>query len=153
MKFIAGLCAAMAISTVGVLGAAFAEASAPKQTKPQDITAVGCIRAWQPTTDATKLPDNSQPGVHGVFLLTPLNTGQNPLGSLPTYVLTPTQVANFSQHLDDKVEVIGFAEAAPAPPTRQTIGAITGRPENKPTAETMPRLTIRSLKKVSDSCP
>lgn len=147
-KLIAGLCAAMAISTVGLYAGADAAASAPEQAKNQDIAAVGCIRAWQPVADAAKAPDS----VAGVFMLTPLNTGQNPLGSLPTYVLTPTQVANFTQHLDDKVEVIGFATAPLTTPTG-TIGAITGRPENRLNPDAMPRLTIRSLKKLSDSCP
>jgi hypothetical protein len=162
MKFIAGLLAAMAISTVGV----WAQAQAPAVSRPSteavtpppqaqtdptgDVTVTGCIRAWQPVNDPTKLPDNARPGVRGIFLLTPLNSAPN---GLPTYVLTQTQMANFEQHLDDKVEVTGFAQAAAAPPTRETIGALTGRPENKPSADAMPRLTIRSLKKVSDSCP
>ncbi len=162
MKFIAGLCAAMAISTVGV----WVQAQAPAVSRPStdavtsqpqvrtsptgDVTVTGCVRAWQPASDPTALPDNARPGVRGIFLLTPLNSAPN---GLPTYVLTQTQIANFEQHLDDKVEVVGFAQAAPAPPTRETIGALTGRPENKLSADAMPRLTIRSLKKISDSCP
>jgi hypothetical protein len=153
MKFIAGLLAAMAISTVG----AWAQAQAPAVSRPsteavtsQPPAQTNPTGAWQPAIDPTKLPDNARPGVRGIFLLTPLNSAPN---GLPTYVLTQTQLANFEQHLDDKVEVVGFAQAAPAPPTRETIGALTGRPENKLSADAMPRLTIRSLKKISDSCP
>jgi len=73
---------------------------------------------------------------------------------LPTYLLTPTQTFNFTQHLDDKVEVVGVAQAAPQPPTvDELVNNPTKLPENRPNAQAMPRLTIRSLKKLSDSCP
>ena len=178
MNFIAGACAAIAISTVGIVPATFADATvstqaqAPAMQQPgtekvtprqqaqadnltEEVTATGCIRAWKPAPeDVTKLPENREPGVAGIFLLTPLASGPNATTDLPTYLLTPTQLVNFAQHVDDKVEVVGVAQTAPMPPTVQEIAtAPTQRPENKPTTQAMPRLTIKSLKKVSDSCP
>lgn len=177
MKFIAGVCATMAISAVGMMAATFAEAPVPEQAqatvvqKPgtekvtprreaqarnltEEITTTGCIRAWKPAPeDVTKMADNDRPGVAGIFLLTPLQSSPNTAADLPTYLLTPTQMVNFAQHLDDKVEVVGVAQTAPMPPTVQEIATTPPRPENKPNAQAMPRLTVRSLKKVSDSCP
>jgi hypothetical protein len=173
MKVIAGLCAAIAISTVGVLGAATAgQAQAPVRTQKgtekvtptaasqagnltEEITAVGCLRAWKPAPeDVTKLPENREPGVAGMYLLTPLSSSPTASADLPTYVLTPTQVVNFFQHLDDKVEVVGVAQTAPLPPTVQDIATSpTQRPENRPNVQSMPRLTVKSMKKLSDTCP
>ena len=179
MKFIAGVCGAMAISAVGIVAQAptptpqavptqqappTPKASTEKMTPRQhaqaknlteDISATGCIRAWKPAPeDVTKMPENRQPGVAGMYLLTPLASGPNASTDLPTYLLTPTQIVNFAQHLDDKVEVVGVAQAAPMPPTVQEIAtAPTQRPENKPNPQAMPRLTIKSLNKLSDSCP
>lgn len=177
MKFIAGACAALAISAVGLLGAATTDAAVSQQSQApvvrqpgtekvtpaqqqqarnlvEEITAIGCIRAWKPAPeDVTKLADNDKQGVAGIFLLTPLSSGATVVNDLPTYLLTPTQVVNFAQHLDDKVEIVGTAQTAPMPPTVQEIASTPPRPENKPNAQAMPRLTVKSLKKVSDSCP
>jgi hypothetical protein len=168
MKFLAGVCAAMAISTVGVLG----QAQAPVQTKPgtekvtpqvqqqarnltEEITTVGCIRAWKPAPeDVTKLPENREPGMAGMFLLSPLSTSPTAAIDLPTYLLTPTASANFQQHLDRKVEIVGVAQTAPMPPTVQEIAtAPTQRPENRPNAQSFPRLTVKSITRVGDTCP
>jgi hypothetical protein len=177
MRFTAGLCA-LAVSTVAVFGSDFAEATAdkqaqaPVQTKPgtekvtpalqqnaknltEEITAVGCIRAWKPAPeDVTRLPENREPGMAGIFLLTPLSTSPTAAIDLPTYLLTPTASANFQQHLDRKVEVIGVAQTAPLPPTVQEIAtAPTQRPENRPNPQSFPRLTVKSIKQIADSCP
>lgn len=168
MKFITGVCAAMAISTVTVWG----QAQAPVQTKPgtekvtpqiqqqarnltEEITTVGCIRAWKPAPeDVTKLPENREPGMAGMFLLTPLSTSPTAAIDLPTYLLTPTASANFQQHLDRKVEIVGVAQTAPLPPTVQEIAtAPTQRPENRPNAQSFPRLTVKSITRVGDTCP
>ena len=149
MKFIAGLGAAMAISTVSVW--AQAQAPARPQTGTEEITVVGCLREWKPATDVTRLPENKQ---LGMYLLTPIATSSSVVADVPTYVLTLSQVVNFAAHVDDKVEVTGVPQPAPQ---RRTIGAIVGaptpRPEEDPDVQSMPRLTIRSLKKLSDACP
>ena len=55
---------------------------------------------------------------------------------------------------DHQVEITGAAQTAPMPPTVQEIAtAPTMRPENKPTTNGMPRLTVTTLKMVGDSCP
>ena len=177
MKFIAGVCAAIAISAVGIVAQAPATPQVPptpqapatpragiEKVTPQkqamaknlteEITAVGCVRAWKPAPeDVTSQPNSDKPGVAGIFLLTPLQSSPTTVADVPTYLLTPTQLVNFAAHLDDKVEVVGVAQAAPMPPTVQEIASTPPRPENKPNAQAMPRLTIKSLKKVSDSCP
>ena len=172
MKLIAGICAAMAISTVGLVSSE-ADTQAQAPVRPQtgteivtptaavnarnlteEITTIGCVRAWKPAPeDVTKQPTNDRPGVAGVFLLTPLQSSPNTVNDVPTYLLTPTQNANFAQHLDDKVEVVGVAQTAPMPPTVQEIASAPPRPENKPNAQAMPRLTVKSLRKLADSCP
>ena len=168
MKFIAGVCAAVAISTVGL----FAQAQAPTQTRPgtekvtpqierdarnltEEVTAVGCIRAWKPAPeDVTRQPENREPGMAGMFLLTPLASSPTAAIDLPTYLLTPSATANFQQHLDRKVEIVGVAQTAPMPPTVQEIAtAPTQRPENRPNPQSFPRLTVKSIKKVADTCP
>jgi len=145
MKFIAGLCAALAISTVSLL------ASAGQAQAPAEITYVGCVRAWKPAPpDVTKMPESKI----GMYVLTPIATSSTVVAEVPTYLLTPTQTVNFAAHLDDKVEVTGVAQPAPQ---RRTIGAIVGmptpRPEEQPDVQSMPRLTVTSLKKISDACP
>ena len=186
MKFIAAVCAAIAISAVGMVAATFTEPVATQapvtpQAPPtprapatpqagnekvtpqqqsmaknltEDIITVGCIRAWKPAPgDVTKFAENDQPGVAGIFLLTPLLSSPSTERDVPTYLLTPTQTVNFAQHLDDKVEVVGVAQTAPMPPTVREIASAPPRPENNSNAQAMPRLTIKSLRKVSDSCP
>jgi len=180
MKFIAGTCAAIAISAMGILVQAQTPGATPQAvpTSParpatqvgtekvtpqkqaqatnltEDVTAAGCVRAWKPAPeDVTRHAENREPGVAGIFLLTPLASGPNSSIDLPTYLLTPTQIVNFAAHLDDKVEIVGVAQTAPMPPTVQEIATTPPRPENKPNTQSMPRLTVKSLKKVSDSCP
>ena len=175
MKLIAGVCAAVMISAVGVVGSASATPAADEQTqapvRPQtgtekvtpdaaakarnlteEITTVGCLRAWKPAPeDVTRTRGSRQPGM---YLLTPIASTPTAATDLPTYLLTPTQTVNFAAHLDDKVEVVGVAQTAPMPPTVQEIvTAPTQRPEERPNAQSMPRLTVKSLKKISDGCP
>ena len=169
MKFLAGVCAALAISTVGVLGATQAQAPVKKpgtgtvtpqveqaaRNLTEDVTTVGCIRAWKPAPeDVTRLPENREPGVAGIFLLTPLSTSPAATIDVPTYLLTPSASVNFQQHLDRKVEVTGVAQTAPLPPTVQEIAtAPTQLPENRPNPQSFPRLTVQTITRLSDSCP
>ena len=156
MKLIAGVCAAVAISTVGLIG----QAQAPQGTitarnLTEDVTTVGCVRAWMPASaDVTRLPENREPGMAGMFLLTPLASGPTTAFEVPTYLLEPSATANFQQHLDRKVEVVGVVPSAPRPPAvREIVTASTQLPENKPSLQSMPRLTVRSIRRVADSCP
>lgn len=83
-RFICALAAALAISGVAALGQAPVQPKAgTEKVTPQehakaknllqDVTTTGCIRAWKPAPDdPTKLPNNDQPGVPGIFVLTPL---------------------------------------------------------------------------------
>lgn len=131
------------------------QAQAKARNLMQDVTVVGCVRAWKPAPDdPAKLPDNDQPGVPGIFVLTPVASNPTAATDLPTYLLTPSATVNFHQHLDHKVEIKGTAQTAPQPPTVQEIAtAPTQRPENKPSTQSMPRLTVTTLKMVSQSCP
>lgn len=173
----AGIGAALAIAVVAAVGASSIthasvdpQAQAPVQ-KPgtekvtpkeeqqaknltEEITTVGCIRAWKPApADVTKLPENREPGVAGVYLLTPLASSPTAAIDMPTYLLTPSATANFRQHLDRKVEIVGVAQTAPLPPTVQEIATLpTLRPENRQNADSYPRLTVKSIRKVGDSC-
>ena len=156
MKLIAGVCAAVAISTVGLIG----QAQTPQGTitarnLTEDVTTVGCVRAWMPASaDVTRLPENREPGMAGMFLLTPLASGSTTAFEVPTYFLEPSATANFQQHLDRKVEVVGVVQSAPRPPAvREIVTASTQLPENKPNLQSMPRLTVRSIRRVADSCP
>jgi hypothetical protein len=120
----------------------------------QDVSTIGCIRLWRPSTgDPTKMPSDRQPGLAGVYLLTPL--AANPAAvDLPTYLLTPSGTLNFSQHVGHKVQITGTSQAAPLPPTVQEIAtAPTMRPEEKPSTNGMPRLTVTTMKMVTESCP
>lgn len=154
MKRIAGLCSAVAISTVGLLASTYAEATVDDQGR-EEVHAVGCVRAWKPAPqDVTRLPENREPGMSGIYVLTPLASGPTVATDLPTYLLTPSATVNFHQHLDRKVEVVGMAQTAPTPPTIQEIvSAPTERPEEKPNAQSFPRLTVKTIRKVADSCP
>jgi hypothetical protein len=155
MKLIAGVCAAMAISTVGLIGTTHAESTIDEQARAEEITAVGCVRAWKPAAaDVTKMPENREPGMAGMFLFTPLASSSVPGFELPTYLLTPSATANFQQHLDRKVEVVGVPQIAPPPTTVRVIVVTSSQqPENRPDVESFPRLTVRSMRRVSDSCP
>ena len=120
----------------------------------EDVTTVGCIRLWRPApADPKQMPPDRQPGIAGIYLLTPLASTANSLIDIPTYVLTPSATHNFSQNVDRKVEITGTSQAAPMPPTVQEIVAVPARPENKPSVQSMPRLTVTTLKLVGDSCP
>jgi hypothetical protein len=121
----------------------------------QDLQTEGCIRLWKPQpVDPTKMPNERQPGLAGVYLLTPLSAGSMRGVDLPTYLLTPSGTISYSQHVGHKVQITGIAQTAPLPPTVQEIaGPPPMRPEEKPTTNGMPRLTVTTMKMVSESCP
>ena len=166
-RFISALASALVISGVTVLTQAQAPVARPgtervtpqtqsaAQNLLQDVQTVGCIRLWTPQpADPTKMPDNRIPGLAGVYLLTPFASNPTASTDLPTYVLTPSGTLNYSQHVGKKVEIVGTAQTAPMPPTVQEIAtAPTMRPEEKPTTNGMPRLTVTTMKVVADSCP
>jgi hypothetical protein len=167
-RFLSALIASVTLSGVTVL----TQAQAPAPQKPgtekvtpqgqqaarnliQDVATIGCIRLWKPAPDdPTKMPPDRQPGLAGIYLLTPLSSTPATTTDVPTYLLTPSATLNFSQHVGHKVEVTGTAQTAPLPPTVQEIAtAPTMRPEEKPSTNGMPRLTVTNLKMVSESCP
>jgi len=121
----------------------------------QDVSTTGCVRLWKPAPgDPTKMPADRQPGLAGVYLLTPLASNPTTETDLPTYLLTPSATVDFSQHVGHQVAIVGAAQTAPMPPTVQEIATgPTQRPENKPSTNGMPRLTVTTLKMVSESCP
>jgi hypothetical protein len=163
-RFVSALTAAFAIS--GVIAVAQSATpqkptetiTAEKQTAAknliQTITTVGCIRLWKPATgDPTKMPPDRQPGIAGVYLLTPVSSTPETEKDLPTYLLTPSATHSFSQYVGRKVEITGTAQPAPMPSTVQDIAAPPPRPEEKPSTEGMPRLTVSTLKMVTENCP
>jgi hypothetical protein len=131
------------------------QAQAQAKNLIQEVKTAGCIRAWKPAPDdPAKPPENRQPGVAGVFLLTPVSATPNASVDQPTYLLVPSANINFQQHLGHRVEVTGTAQTAPLPPTVQEIAtAPSQKPENKPSTQSMPRLAVTALKMVSQSCP
>ena len=159
---------AIAISGAALLAQAQAPAPSSKGTEiltPQgradaknlieDVKTVGCIRLWRPAPDdPTKMPNDRQPGLAGVYLLTPLGSNSVTDTGSPTYLLTPSATLTFSQQVGKQVEVTGTAQTAPMPPTVQEIATEpTLRPENKPSTNGMPRLTVATMKMVAESCP
>ena len=131
------------------------QAQAAAKNLMQDVQTMGCIRLWKPTSgDPTRMPPDRQPGLAGVYLLTPFSSSAAAAVDNPTYVLTPSGTLNFSQHVGHKVQITGTAQASPLPPTVQEIAnGPTQRPEEKPSTNGMPRLTVTTMKMVSESCP
>ena len=171
VRFLGALMGALIVSGVTVFALDGAQAQAPV-AKPgtetispqaqaaaknliQDVQTEGCIRLWQPKpADPTKMPVDRQPGLAGIYLLTPLASNPTAAVDNPTYLLTPSGTLNYSQHVGHKVQVTGTAQTAPLPPTVQEIAtAPTMRPEEKPSTNGMPRLTVTTMKMVSESCP
>jgi hypothetical protein len=167
-RFMYALGSALAISGASLLSQAQAPAPSSKGTEIlttqgradaknliEDVKTVGCIRLWKPTAgDPTKMPADRQPGLAGVYLLTPLASSSLTDAGLPTYLLTPSAAVNFSQHVGRTVEITGTAQTAPLPPTVQEIAnEPTQRPDNKSTTNGMPRLTVATMKMVGESCP
>ena len=163
-RFVSALTAALVISGVAVgtqtptpqkpTEKVTPEAQAAAKNLIQTITTVGCIRLWKPATgDPTKMPPDRQPGIAGVYLLTPTSSIPETEKDLPTYLLTPSATHSFSQYVGRKVEIMGTAQAAPLPPTVQEIANATPRPEEKPSTNGMPRLTVQTLKMVTENCP
>jgi hypothetical protein len=166
-RFVSALGSALLISGVTVIAQAqpvvatpgteriSPQAQAAAKNLIQDVQTVGCIRLWKPTTgDPTRMPPDRQPGLAGIYLLTPLASTANATTDLQTYLLTPSGTLNFSQHVGHQVAITGSAQNAPLPPTVQEIvTAPTLRPEEKPSTNGMPRLTVTTMKMVSESCP
>jgi hypothetical protein len=167
-RFICALVVALTMCSAALTGQAQAPVQKPGTQTPtprseanarnlmQDISTEGCIRLWRPQTgDPTKLPDDRRPGLAGVYLLTPLSS--NPTftdATNPTYLLTPSGTINYAQHVGHKVQVTGTAQTAPLPPTVQELATEpTVRPEEKPSTNGMPRLTVTTLKLISEGCP
>ncbi len=85
-RFMCALGSAVAISGASLVAQAQAPAPSSKGTEIltaqgradaanliEDVKTVGCIRLWQPApADPTKMPVARQPGLAGVYLLTPL---------------------------------------------------------------------------------
>jgi hypothetical protein len=166
-RFISALAAALLIAGASLLGQAQAPVTPPGTEKItpqgqaaaknliQDVQTLGCIRLWKPASDdPAKMPPDRQPGIAGIYLLTPITSNPSAATDYPTYLLTPSGTLNFSQHVGHKVQITGTAQAAPLPPTVQEIAtAPTQRPEEKPSTNGMPRLTATTMKMVADSCP
>jgi hypothetical protein len=166
-RFIGALITAMAVSTAALSGQAQApvpkpgtetqtpQAQAAARNLIQEIATEGCIRLWRPQpADPTKMPPDRQPGLAGVYLLTPISSNPTSATDNPTYLLTPSATINFSQHVGHKVQITGTAQTAPLPPTVQEIAtAPTQRPEEKPSTNGMPRLTVTTFKMVTEGCP
>jgi len=166
-RFISALAAALLISAVSLLGQAQTpvvqagtekitpQAQAAAKNLIEDVQTVGCIRLWRPSTgDPTKMPVDRQPGLAGVYLLTPFSSNPTTAADNPTYLLTPSGTLNFSQHVGHKVQITGIAQASPLPLTVQEIAtAPTQRPEEKPSTNGMPRLTVITMKMVTENCP
>ena len=165
-RFICALVTAMAIASAALSGQAQAPVAKPGTEKitpqaqaaaknlMQDISTEGCIRLWRPDTgDPTKMPNPRGPGLAGVYLLTPIASSPTTSTDVPTYLLTPSATINYAQHVGHKVMVTGTAQTAPLPPTVQEIATPPARPEEKPTTNGMPRLTVATLKMVTESCP
>lgn len=144
-RFLFALGSALAISGASLLA----------QAPIRNVTAVGCIRLWQPApADPTKMPPDRQPGLAGVYLLTPLASNPAAPTDLPTYVLTPSGTLTFSQHVGHQVEIVGAAQPTSAPPVVPAAGnGPAMRPENRPSTNGMPRLTVTTMKMVGESCP
>lgn len=166
-RFVSALASALAISGVTLLAQAQApvaqkgtekispQAQSAAKNLIENVQTEGCIRLWKPApADPTKMPPDRQPGLAGIYLLTPLSSNPTTATDVPTYLLTPSGTLNFSQHVGHKVQITGTAQAAPLPPTVQEIATLpTLRPEEKPSTNGMPRLTIATMKMVSEACP
>ena len=167
-RFLCALGSAMAISGASLLSQAQAPAPSAKGTEIlttqgkadaknliEDVKTLGCIRLWKPAPgDPTKMPADRQPGLAGIYLLTPAASSSLTDAGLPTYLLTPSATVDFAQHVGHRVEITGTAQTAPLPPTVQEIATEpTQRPENKASTSGMPRLTVATMKMVSDNCP
>ena len=151
-RFICALVFAMAIASAALSGQGQSQAQAQAaKNLMQDVSTEGCVRLWRPQpADPTKM--DRQPGLAGVYLLTPVSTAPN-VTDMPTYLLTPSATINFSQHVGHKVVITGTAQAAPLPPTVQELATPPARPEEKASTNGMPRLTVTTLKMVTESCP
>lgn len=166
-RFICVLAMAMAIFSVALSGQAQAPVQKKGTEKPtpqsqaaaknliEDVSVEGCVRLWKPQPDDPgRMPLDRQPGLAGIYLLTPVAWSPAATIDNPTYLLTPSATINFSQHVGHKVMITGTAQAAPLPPTVQEIAtAPTMRPEEKPSTNGMPRLTVTTLKLISEGCP
>jgi hypothetical protein len=165
-RFIGAVIVALAMSAVALSGQAqstpqsgteriTAQGQAAAKNLMQDVKTVGCIRLWKPAPDdPTKMPPDRQPGLAGIYLLTPIASSPTAVADLPTYLLTPSATLNFSQQVGHRVEIVGTAQPAPMPTTPQeTVTAPTMRPEEKPSTNGMPRLTVTTMKRVSEGCP
>lgn len=155
-----------ATAVAGSLTLTMAAAQVPQAPKPQtetaaaqpqaknlmqDVTKVGCLKAWQPGPGDAGSPARAVPGV---YVLTPIHT--DPVKAtvdLPTYVLVGGATVNFSAHQNHKVEVSGVEQTAAMPPSvQETASAPMMKAENKPDIKTMPTLTVQQLKMISASC-
>jgi hypothetical protein len=166
-RFMCALTIAIVMPAVAVAGQSQAPVAKPgtEQQTPQSLAAAknliqeisteGCVRLWKPQpSDPARMPPDRQPGLAGIYLLTPLSSNPSSATDHPTYLLTPSATINFSQHVGHKVVITGTAQTAPLPPTVQEIAtAPTMRPEEKPSTNGMPRLTVTTLKMVTANCP
>jgi len=168
IRFICALGSAVVMAGASLMAQAQAPAPSSKGTQIltaqgraaaknliEDVKTNGCIRLWKPApNDPTRMPPDHQPGLAGVYLLTPLASNPTAATDLPTYLLTPSATLSFSQHVGHQVQITGTAQTAALPPSVQEIAtAPTLRPENKPSINGMPRLTVTTMKRVGEGCP
>lgn len=129
-----------------------ATAQAQAKNLMQDVTKVGCLKAWQPgPADGTRA---AEPATLGAYVLVPISA--DPVKAavdLPTYVLVGGATVNFAAHQNHKVEISGVETAAQLPPTvQETASPSSVKAENKADIRSMSTLTVRSLKMISASC-
>ena len=101
-RFICALAAALLISAVSLLGQAqpgteriTPQAQAAAKNLMQDVQTVGCIRLWKPASgDPTRMPPDRQPGLAGIYLLTPFSSSAAAAADNVVRMGTPCCVAD-----------------------------------------------------------
>jgi hypothetical protein len=127
----------VATTALALLIAWLTAAAQTPQKEMVEVTRTGCLKAWQPgPVDATRTPEIPKTGI---YVLTPINVDPSKASvDSSSYVLLGG-TANFSIHVNHKVEITGVEQPAQVP-------------DNKLDAKSMPSLTVKTLKMVSQTC-
>ena len=171
-----GTCALLGVNVAAQAPARPAQA-APEP--PRQLTLIGCVQAWDPSTMG---PPPSSGGVGQVLILTDAENAAKdaPASPVPsaapaspepkrapaagghsTYLLKPASAAvNLASHLDHRVELTGtlatdHAAATPAAPTTPPGASAAGTPGNRPAAASAPPVafTVTRVTMLEKTCP
>jgi hypothetical protein len=124
-------------------------AQAPSRPVASEMSITGCLKRWDKDSNAPRLPA----GQATLYILTNVQS-TSAMATRTSYAITAGSTVSLDVHLGHKVEATGTVDAlktpAVTPPSRP---ATIMTPPAEPGDNTLATFNVKTLKRISDTCP